>query len=152
MPRKPRLQSSTDYYHVMMRGNNKEKIFISSAQKNFFLDCLNQLNNDGLINIVAYCIMDNHVHLVVKADIVDLSNYLKKVNTKYAVTFNNLHKRVGHVFQGRFKSEVICDESYLTNVIRYVHTNPIRAKVTNNAKDYKWSSYNEFTKIGRAHV
>lgn len=144
MPRRARKHSPTDYYHVMMRGNNKESIFERTTHKMYFLECLEEQNELGTIDIAAYCIMDNHVHIIVKADIMELSNSLKKINTKYAMKFNIQHERIGHVFQGRFKSEAICDDSYLMNVIRYVHNNPVKAKIVNIPKEYKWSSYNEY--------
>lgn len=147
MARQARLQSPTDYYHIMMRGNNKEKIFARDDLKKYFLDCLVEQNEESLLDIAAYCIMENHVHIVVKADFGNLSKALKTINTKYAMRFNFQNDRVGHVFQGRYKSENISNEVYLLNVIRYVHNNPIKAKLVKEIFVYKWSSYNEYIKI-----
>lgn len=88
--------------------------------------------------------MNNHVHLVVKADFENLSKTLKTINTKYAMRFNFQNDRVGHVFQGRYKSEIISNNIYLLNVIRYVHNNPIKAKLVKELHGYKWSSYNDY--------
>ena len=149
MARQARLQSPTQYYHVMMRGNNKEKIFLTPSQKMYFLECIEAQEDEGLKDIAAYCVMDNHVHLVVKSELMDLSDSLKKINTRYAMNFNSMHERIGHVFQGRYKSEVIYDDKYLQNVIRYVHNNPVKAKIVDKPKDYKWTSYNEYTKTNK---
>ncbi len=147
MARQARLQSPTDYYHVMMRGNNKEKIFARDDLKVYFLDCLAQQYEEGLLDIAAYCIMNNHVHIVAKANLENLSKGLKAINTKYAMRFNFQNDRIGHVFQGRYKSEVVANEIYLLNVIRYVHNNPIKAKLVNEPHAYKWSSFNEYIKV-----
>lgn len=149
MPRRPRLESPTDYYHVMVRGNNKEKILKTSGQKGYFLNCLKELVEAGKFELAAYCIMDNHVHLIVKSKLDDLSSTMKKLNTKYAMAINYQQDRIGHVFQDRFKSEIIDKDSYLLNVIRYVHNNPVRAKIVNTPKEYKWSSYNDYIEVNK---
>lgn len=144
MSRQARIQSSTDYYHVMMRGNNRESIFVKDEQKKFFLESLKLQEEEQLIDIVAYCLMDNHVHIVVKANISDLSKAIKSINIKYAMNFNQKRDRIGHVFQDRFNSEAIEDDKYLLQVIRYIHNNPVTAKMVKSPWDYHWSSYNEY--------
>ncbi len=129
MSRQARIQSPTDYYHVMMRGNNRESIFGKDEQKRFFLESLKMQGEDQTIDIVAYCIMDNHVHIVVKANIIDLAKAIKRINIKYAMNFNQKRDRIGHVFQDRFKSEAIEDDKYLIQAIRYIHNNPVAAKM-----------------------
>lgn len=146
MARQARLESPTDYYHIMMRGNNKEMIFARDDLKGYFLDCLIEQYEEDLLDIAAYCIMGNHVHIVAKADFSNLSKAIKSINTKYAMRFNFQNDRVGHVFQGRYKSEIITNEVYLLNVIRYVHNNPVKAKLVKEINTYKWSSYNEYIK------
>ncbi|NMB34195.1 MAG: transposase, partial [Clostridium sp.] len=98
------------------------------------------------ISIVAYCLMDNHIHLIIKGELDDISMALKRVNIKYAMNFNVNNDRVGHVFQGRYKSEIIADDKYLLQVVRYIHNNPVNAKMVTNISSYKWSSYNEYIK------
>lgn len=144
MPRQARTQSPTDYYHIMMRGNNREYIFNKDEQKRFFLDTLKSQEEDNMIDIIAYCIMDNHVHMVVKSGILDLTKAIKSINIKYAMKYNQQRDRIGHVFQDRYKSETIKDEKYLLQVIRYIHNNPIKAKMVKSLDDYNWSSYNEY--------
>lgn len=144
MPRHARIQSPTGYYHIMMRGNNRESIFSRDDQKRLFYECLKEYGEDHSVDIVAYCLMDNHVHIVVKANTLNLANAIKCINTKYAMNFNRQRDRVGHVFQDRYKSQAILDDKYLLQVIRYVHNNPVKAKMVKSFKDYSWSSYNEY--------
>jgi hypothetical protein len=90
--------------------------------------------------------MDNHVHIVIKADPLNLAKAIKSTNTRYAMNFNGKRDRIGHVFQDRYKSEAIIDDKYLLQVIRYIHNNPIKAKMVKSLGDYHWSSYNEYAK------
>lgn len=144
MARQARKISPTGYYHIMMRGNNKEKIFIKANQKLYFIELMKKLGTEEAIEIAAYCLMDNHVHIVVKGEVDDLSTIIKRINIKYAMKYNKETNRIGHVFQDRYKSEVVADEPYLLQVVRYVHNNPVKAKIINNSKEYKWSSYREY--------
>lgn len=124
MARQSRIQSLTEYYHIIMRGNNRESIFSQQGQKQYFKELLKEKIEEQLIDIVGYCIMDNHVHIIVKAEIGHLSKAIKSINIKYAMKFNKESRRSGHVFQGRFKSETIENENYLIQVIRYIHNVP----------------------------
>lgn len=152
MARQARVQSPTDYYHVIMRGNNRESIFISQSQKEFFKDLLKEQVEDGLIEIASYCIMDNHVHIAIKAELNNVTKAFKRSNIKYAMNFNKEKDRIGHVFQDRYKSEVIVDDKYLIQVIRYIHNNPVKANIVKNPNDFKWSSYNEYIKKDKSGI
>lgn len=140
--RSPRELSSTGIYHVMIRGNEKKNIFHDDKDRLKFLDILSKKWRDNSLITYAYCLMNNHVHLVIKEDKQDISTIMRSINTSYAQYFNKKHNRVGHVFQDRFKSEVIENDSYLLEAIRYIHNNPVQANIVENVKDYKWSSYN----------
>lgn len=140
MPRTPRKYSETGIYHIMLRGNARENIFIDNQDKGKLLKIILQKRKEGLFLIYAYCIMDNHAHLILKELKEPISNSMKKITTSYAYYFNKKYNRVGHVFQDRFRSEVIKDDSYLLSVIRYVHNNPEHA-VIKDKEDYQWSSY-----------
>ncbi|MFZ5353841.1 MAG: REP-associated tyrosine transposase [Bacillota bacterium] len=144
MTRTARVKSPTDYYHIVMRGNNRERVFGSSENKELFIKCAKMQVDNGLIEIAAYCVMDNHVHLIIKAGIEDLATAMKRINIRYAMIYNEKNDRVGHVFQDRFKSESIADDTYLLQVIRYVHNNPVKAKIVKHPKEYKWSSYCQY--------
>lgn len=144
MPRQRRIQSSTDLYHVMIRGINKEFIFKTNDQKEKILELINELVQNDLIEVGAWCIMDNHVHLLLKAKLDEMSKAIKIINLKYAAYYNKIKQRIGPVFGDRYKSENISDERYLLAVIRYIHTNPLKAKIIEKIEDYKWSSYKSF--------
>ena len=146
MPRQARKISPTGYYHIMLRSNNKEKIFKKEAQKGILIKSLKVIAAEQEVSFVAYCFMDNHIHLVLKGDLDDISITLRRVNIKYAMNFNKKNDRVGHVFQDRYKSEIIIDDKYLLQVVRYVHNNPVKAKMVASPDLYKWSSYNEYAR------
>jgi len=128
----------------MMRGNNREAIFYKNSEKKYFLELLKQQVDNENISLSAYCLMDNHVHLLIYANLQKMSEALKWINIKFAGKYNYKYQRVGHVFQGRFKSEIIDTEEYFLQVIRYIHNNPIKAKITAKAQSYEWSSYNSY--------
>ena len=143
MTRQPREKSATGYYHIMMRGINREFICRTVKEKHYFMDLLKE---DLSPCLVGYCLMDNHVHLLVNAQLDELSFVIKKVNVKYkyAMQYNYHNQRVGHLFQNRYKSETINTESYLIQVIRYIHNNPVKAGMIQKAEEYQWSSYKEY--------
>lgn len=146
MARQARQASPTGYYHIMMRGNNREKIFKKEVQKKHFIKLLKIIVMEEAINIAAYCLMDNHIHLVLKGELENISKALRRVNIKYAMSFNAINDRVGHVFQDRYKSEIISDDEYLLQVVRYIHNNPVKAKIVASQDSYRWSSFNEYIK------
>lgn len=148
MPRHARSLSPTGYYHVMLRGNNRESIFYKEYQKDFFMNSMKKQNDDQLMEITAYCLMDNHVHIVVNANPFNLVKAFKCLCTSYAMNFNRKEDKIGHVFQDRYKSEVITDDKYLLQVMRYVHNNPVKAKMVRSVVEYKWSSYTEYMNEG----
>jgi putative transposase len=146
--RQARKVSPTGFYHVMMRGNNREMILAKKWQKERFLGLLSQAD---ALEIAAYCLMDNHVHLVVRAELPELSEAVKKINIRYAMGYNRHGDRVGHVFQDRYRSEVILDDSHLLQAVRYVHSNPVKAGLAEGPEAYTWSSYGEYAD-GSAHI
>jgi len=148
MPRCARIKSQTQVYHIMLRGNNREKIFIDEEDKSRIIDTLGDKKKAEEYDLYAYCVMDNHIHLVIKEGKDPISSIVKRVATSYSYYFNKKYKRIGHVFQERFKSENIEDESYLLAAIRYVHQNPIKPGI-GTVDGYKWSSYRDYISRGR---
>lgn len=144
MARGSRKESKTGYYHVMARGNNREMIFKKSSEKQYYLEQLQHKVDEGGISLVAYCLMDNHVHVLIYSDLESMTQALKSINIKFASRYNSEYERVGHVFQDRYKSEVINTDGNLINVMRYIHNNPVKAKMVLRAADYKWSSYRAY--------
>ena len=141
MPRKAREVSPSGYYHIMMRGIDRDCIYQSSKDKGYLLKLIKE---EEQLDLAAYCLMDNHVHFVLHSDSEALTLAFRKINLKYAMHYNFVHDRVGHVFQNRYRSEIVADERYLAHLIRYVHNNPVKAGLVGEARQYMWSSYGEY--------
>lgn len=144
MPRVPRQFSKTGFYHIMMRGLNRERIFEKVDAKKTMLNFLAEKVADSDVGIYAYCIMDNHIHLLLKAEPEDLVAYMKKVNGSFASHYNREENRIGPVFQGRYKSECVEDERYFWGVLRYIHRNPVQAYMVKVPQEYEWSSIKDY--------
>ncbi len=149
MPRVARQKSETAVYHIMMRGNNRHKIFKSIKDKDRITEIIHEkvIIDEAVLH--AYCIMDNHLHLVIREGVASISQTMKRIGTSYASYYNKQHERIGHVFQDRFKSEVIESEKHLLAAVRYVHRNPVKARIS-NLNSYKWSSYAKYLNISFA--
>jgi REP element-mobilizing transposase RayT len=138
-----RQQSPVDLYHVIARGTGRQIIFEDDADRRVFLDiCASALGRYSA-ELYAWCLMSNHVHLVVHATMDNLASFMKSLCGQYARYFNKKSERSGHLFQERYRSEAIADEQYLLTVVRYVHNNPEKAGIC-EARDYPWSSYHEY--------
>ena len=143
MPRTARIKSKSGYYHVLLRGIGKQNIFEDDEDRQRFVETMRRYKEELQFEIHAYCLMGNHVHLLIK-DIEDkLDLILKKIEGSYAYYFNWKYERVGHLFQDRFKSEAIEDDKYYLTVLRYIHQNPTKAGIS-GMEQYKWSSYSEY--------
>ncbi|MEA1940284.1 MAG: transposase [Candidatus Caldatribacteriota bacterium] len=141
MPRKARKLSSTNIYHVMIRGNRKQDIFLDDEDRFKFLKVLRKVKQKKEYTLYAYCVMNNHVHLLIKEKDEQLSQTMKRINVSYANYFNKKYRQVGHLFQDRFKSEPIEDDNYLLAVLSYIHNNPLNAFIVKKLEEYAWSSY-----------
>lgn len=145
MPRKARTRSSTGIYHIIMRGINRQIIFEDSEDYIQFLESLTRQKETSGIEIYAYCLMSNHVHLLIKEGNEDLGTVFKRIGSSYVYWYNWKYNRRGHLFQDRYKSEAIEDDGYFLTVIRYIHHNPLKAGITKELSEYRWCSYNEYT-------
>ncbi len=143
MGRTPRERSNADIYHVFARGVGRQCIFEDEEDHERFLEMLVQKADACDAKILAWCLMGNHFHLLVKAKLDDLSSLMKRLEVAYAQHFNDRYDRVGCLFQGRFSSEPIADESQLLAAVRYVHANPQKAGIA-RFDTYRWSSYSEY--------
>lgn len=144
MPRTARKRSSTDLYHVIARGINKEPIFKQKREKNNFIRLLQKHLKDRDIEIYAYVIMSTHFHILIRVDLKLLSSYLAIVLAEFAEYYNFKHNRNGHVFQDRFKSECVETQQYFWNCIRYIHMNPVNANIIKTPLNYTFSSLKEY--------
>lgn len=144
MPRQARVRSSTGVYHVMVRGVNRQKIFNENEDLQKYLYILDKTKKLEPFKLLGYCLMSNHVHLLIQEEDNNLGQVMKRIGTVYVPWFNNKYNRIGHLFQDRFKSEVVEEEAYLLTVLRYIHQNPTKAKIVKNIGDYPWSSYKTY--------
>ena len=145
MPRLSRKAIEAKYYHIMIQGINRSYIFNNDKLKTKISKTIFDKAKENNIIIIAYCIMDNHAHLLAKTNTVkDLSKMMASVNTSYAKYYNFINDRVGYVFRDRYRAEAIYSINQLQNCIRYIHENPVKAHMVLNAKDYKYSSIKDY--------
>lgn len=150
MPRQSRKPSSSQIYHVMVRGNEKKDIFLDDVDRARFLDILRNKKREAEYLLYAYCLMGNHVHLLVKEEGQKIAQVMRRINVSYAFYFNQKYNRTGHVFQDRYKSEPVDTEGYLLTVLRYIHNNPVKAGLVTEPAGYRWSSFLEYVDPDRA--
>lgn len=143
MPRQARQKSESGFYHILLRGIGQQNIFEDEEDNERFLKTLKRYRDEMQFEIHAYCLMGNHVHLLIKDIKNELDLIIKKLAGSYAYYFNWKYERTGHLFQDRFKSEVVNDDSYYLALIQYIHQNPQKANIA-LAQEYKWSSYREY--------
>jgi REP element-mobilizing transposase RayT len=141
MARPLRIEFPGAIYHVTSRGNARQAIFLNEADRLLFLDVLEVVIERFNWLCHAYCLMSNHYHLLIETADANLSKGMRELNGRYTQGFNRRHRRVGHLFQGRFKAILVERESYLLELCRYVVLNPVRAKMVTSPARYKWSSY-----------
>lgn len=150
MTRPRRVEFEGALYHVLARGNNKQDIFGDVADRRHYLALVERYHARYVFRLYAFVLMTNHVHLLVETGETPLSKIMQCLQTSYTQYFNRKYQRVGHLFQGRYKS-ILCErESYLLELTRYIHLNPVRAGIVQRPEQYPWSSYQSF--IGRARM
>ncbi|MBU4438706.1 MAG: transposase [Acetobacterium sp.] len=142
MARQARVKSTTGIYHVILKGLDGRNIFLDDADRSIFMEKLNKAREIGGFELYAYCLMDNHVHLLIKEG-EELGTSIKRITVGYVQLHNNKYGRTGHLFQNRFSSEAVEDEQYLMRVVRYIHRNPLKAGMIAQFEEYPWSSYNK---------
>lgn len=148
MARLPRISAEQYFYHVFSRGNNREPVFFESSDYGRFLDNLDRFQPELGFRLYAYCLLPNHFHLLLRPGKVELSKIMQTLMTAYSMYANRKYDRVGHIFQGRFKSIIIEKDPYLLEVMRYIHLNPVRAGLVERVEEYPWSSYLKYMSAG----
>jgi len=144
MARKPRIEFPHAFYHVIARGNRKQKVFWNDEDYNDYLSKLESYRGKFGFIMHAYCLMPNHVHLLIETGDIPISRIMHGLQSSYTQAFNKRHEKVGHLFQGRYKA-IICDrDSYLLELIRYIHLNPTRAGLASRPEEYNYSSHKEY--------
>lgn len=141
MARPLRIAFPGAFYHVTTRGNERKVVYKSKRDREKFLECLETATERYHAVIHAYCLMDNHYHLLLETPVGNLSQIMHHVNGAYTTYFNVKRARSGHLFQGRFKAILVEKDEYAKELSRYIHLNPVRAKIVQAPEQYAWSSY-----------
>lgn len=142
MPRFSRGSINTTYFHVMTQGINKSYIFDKPEDMKYYIKIMYELLKEHNLEMVAYCIMNNHTHMLIHAEkITELSKYMQRVNIKYSRYYNKKYSRVGYVFRDRFKSEGIYCEKQFFACIKYIYDNPVKAGICKKPEEYKYSNF-----------
>lgn len=143
MPRTARVFIENACYHIITRGNQKQVVFCEEDDFKHYLYLVHKYKVKYGCLIYGYCLMDNHVHLILELPkgVRSMSSFMHGLNQSYAMRFNSKYEKVGHLWQNRYKNYVVTKDDYLINLISYVEFNPIRANVALRIEDYCWSSY-----------
>jgi len=144
LSRDARVRSKSRIYHIMLRGINRQDVFEDDEDVERLLETISKYKEVSKFEIFAYCIMSNHIHLLVREKEESVSNAIKRISSSYVFWYNKKYERCGHLFQERFKSEAVESDEYFLTVLRYIHQNPIKAGIAKNILDYRWSSYREY--------
>jgi len=148
MARRPRIHAPGALYHVITRGNRRQGIFLDDRDLERFLTYLTESKERYSFCLYAYALMRNHLHLLLEVGEVSLSRIMQSLLSRYGRYFNMRHGEVGHLLQGRYKA-IVCDkDAYLLELVRYIHLNPVRAKIVEAPEDYEWSGHLSY--LGKA--
>lgn len=150
MPRKPRLHFTGALYHVILRGNAKQDIFFDAEDRRRFLLFLQEGIKRFGFHLHGYCLMTNHLHLAIQVGEVPLSRIMQNLSLRYTKWINWRKDRIGHLFHGRFKAVLVEADSYLTQLVAYLHLNPVRARIEERPEEYPWSSHQAY--LGLVHT
>lgn len=149
MGRQARRLSESGFYHIVFRGVNRQHLFEDDSDYAYLLKEIKQLKIEMLFEIHAYCLMSNHVHVLLKENQVgDISVIMKRLLTKYAMHFNRKYERCGALISSRYKSVPVEADQYFIPLLCYIHQNPVRAGVVDKLEEYRYSSYTEYLSGG----
>jgi REP element-mobilizing transposase RayT len=138
------MQGEDCFYHVTSRGDDRKPIYKSERDFEKFLEYVTAAKDRFKFYLYAYCLMNNHYHLLIETTQANLSKIMQYINTAYTVYYNVKRKRSGHLFQGRYKSILVEQDAYFAELTRYIHLNPVRAKMVDGPEKYDWSSYRAY--------
>jgi putative transposase len=144
MPGGPRTVLENALYHIMVRGNRKQKIFMEKADFEKYLLKMRKYKKRHRIKLYGFCLMPNHVHMIGEvSDKGSLAKFMHGLNRSYTAYFNEKYDKVGHLWQGRFKSKIILKDRYAIDCVNYIELNPVRARLVSAPHEYNWSSYKD---------
>jgi putative transposase len=152
MARRPRVFAPGLLYHVIVRGNQRRKTFRFDEDYKAYLDRLDKYRAKCHVRIYAYCLMPNHVHLLVETGSTPLAKFMQGLQQSYTQHFNRSYRKVGHLFQGRYKAIICHRDKYLLALVRYIHLNPVRAKLATRPERYLYSGHNSYLTNGTAKI
>jgi len=144
MPRKPRLHVPGGLFHIVLRGNGRQDIFFDDHDRRLWEQYLQAGLNRHAHRIHAYCWMTNHIHMAIQAHTTPLARFVGTLSSRYAKAVNRKLGRSGHLFERRYRSTLVQAETYLQELVRYIHLNPVRAGMVNGPADYPWSSHTAY--------
>jgi len=144
MARKPRIHVSGGLYHVMLRGNGGQDIFFAPADRHQLFFLIQEGVERFGHRVHAFCLMDNHIHLAIQVADIPLSKIMQNLSFRYTRWINIRYQRMGHLFQGRYKALLVEEDSYLLELVRYIHLNPVRSGLVARAEDYAWSGHRAY--------
>lgn len=144
MPRHARIKSESGIYHIMLRGTDKQNIFNDEQDYKKFIEILYECKIISKFELYAYCLMGNHIHLLIKEKDEGIDLIVKRICCRFVSWYNYKYYRTGHLFQDRFKSEPVNSDEYFLTVLRYIHQNPVKAGLCFNIADYQYSSANAY--------
>lgn len=144
MPRGMRIIAYNSFYHIINRGNQKQKLFLENADYGEYINILKHYKRKFGIGLMGYCFMPNHVHMILEPrEPRELAKFMQCITQSYTKWFNLKYNKVGHLWQGRFKSMIIQKNNYFLDCVYYIEANPVRAGLVSSPTDYPWSSYKE---------
>ena len=146
MPRTARALSSSNIYHVMLRGINRQVIFENDGDRHYFMTVLKYCKELSVFKLHAFCLMDNHIHLLIEPAEEPLETIFKRIGVRYVSWYNKKYQRVGHLFQDRFRSENVDNDLYYKTVLRYILQNPMKGGLEDRPGSFRWSSYLAYEK------
>ena len=144
IPRKARIKSEFGIYHVIQRGNEKKSIFRNNCDRYKYIEVLIKAKEKYNFLVHGYCLMDNHIHILLDTNGNDMSKIMQSISVSYAIYFNKTYDRCGHLFQDRFRSEQVLNDEYLLEVSRYIHNNLVKAGIVSNLTEYIWTSFGKY--------
>lgn len=147
MARKARKESGTKIYHLVNRGIERRSIFAEKRERTRMENIIRESYRKYEIRFYAYCIMPNHFHMLVQGELEALASFMAVISAKYALYYNYKHRRSGYVFQNRYRSQCVENESYFWNCLRYIHLNPVKANLARDLVDYRYGSMREYYTI-----
>ena len=145
MSRPLRIEYPDAWYHVMNRGRRREKVFASPKDYETFIVVLQEARELWNLQVAGYCLMPNHYHLLLHTPDGNISRCMRHINGVYTQRYNRRHRKDGQLFRGRYKAVVVDGDSYLLEVLRYIHRNPLKARMVKDPADFEWSSHNGYT-------